>query len=117
MINKYRHADTREVIELPEDQEPPAGFKWCGARENGPTCDDRGLPLVSVKREGVDHNGLPVSQFLPLDSRPHEIVNYHGRKVRQQADGTLSTLGGMRIVRNKDDARRHGADCGHIHLG
>lgn len=65
---------------------------------------------------GVRHRGqkLPVSMSLPLDGRRGEVVTEHGQSVVRHSDGTLSTLEGERIIRNSDDARKHGESCGFV---
>lgn len=76
------------------------------------------VPAAMVKGSGgVEHRDqtVPVSMSLPLDTREGRASSYFGTPVREHRDGTMSTLRGDRIVRNRDDMQRHCAQSGNTH--
>lgn len=60
------------------------------------------------------HGNLPVSLSLPKDTREGTIVTRSGQKVRKHKDGTLSTLSGRPIIRNKKDSDRFAKQMGYV---
>ena len=114
MIYEYSSDDGRErVIERPMSDAPPLDFQEQGTIwRRKLTC----VPTI-VRPSGVQyqHQPIPVSRSLPRDPRDGTVVNRYGHRVREHADGTLSTMDGDRICPNREAMERHCNLSGRTH--
>lgn len=110
--------DSFEIVLPMADEKPEAirvlkSGKWRPCKRETPGSYKRVFTYAGMTKAppaGIVSDGLPISRALPARYRKKgdgsEIVTISGKKAVRHKDGTLTDLGGRRVIRNREDRAR-----------